>query len=443
MTLAPPRPRPQHATERLPAHRRFGALAWRHKVRTALLVVVVGLTPVWWSLGSALTDPGLGTSVSARLAEWFRDHGGGPIVVWAENLWYSHHPPPVGGKPAKGAIPNATSGSTAPLGAYPTVHHLPVPASLVPFASPAVPGEGQWKPAGRTVGGVPAVYETFMRPDAVHTSVVDAVAWMDTDLLGARLYSGSTIPGGGPYQYTAPISNSAAGNLVAAFNSGFLMKNANGGYYTEGKTVYPLRDGAASLVIYRNGKATVGQWGRDVTMTPDVVAVRQNLDLLVDNGVAAAGIDAADTSKWGYTLGNAVYVWRSGLGVTADGALLYVGGPSLNITGLADLLVRAGAVRAMELDINTGWVNLATFNPAPGQAAAAANGTGLLPAMSNPGRYFSSWWSRDFVTMSALPSSTSATAGAGNRAAPEITSRMSLPTSSSRSSRASRSASTT
>ena len=56
-------------------------------------------------------------------------------------------------------------------------------------------------------------------------------------------------------------------------------------------------------------------------------------------------------------MGNAIYVWRSGIGITADGALVYVGGPGLNITDLANLLVRAGAVRAMELDINTDWVN--------------------------------------------------------------------------------------
>src|SRR5579863_539516 len=204
MTLAPPRPRTEPVALRTPAHRRLVALAWRHKVRSALLVVLVALTPVWWSLGSALTNPGLGTSISARFAEWFRDHGGSPIVSWAENLWYSHHPPPVGGKPAKSAIPDATAGSTAPPSVKALVAHLPPPAPLVPIASPAVAGEGQWKPAGRTVEGLPAVYETFLRPDAVHTSVVDGIAWMDTDLLSARLYSGSTIPGGGPWQYSAP-----------------------------------------------------------------------------------------------------------------------------------------------------------------------------------------------------------------------------------------------
>jgi len=46
----------------------------------------------------------------------------------------------------------------------------------------------------------------------------------------------------------------------------------------------------------------------------------------------------------------------------------HVGGPGLKITTLAKLLVRGGAVRAMELDINTDWINLATY--APSQATA-------------------------------------------------------------------------
>jgi len=60
-------------------------------------------------------------------------------------------------------------------------------------------------------------------------------------------------------------------------------------------------------------------------MTSDVVAVRQNLNLLVDNGKPVSGLNANDTTKWGNTLGNQVYVSRSGIGVTGDGALVYVG----------------------------------------------------------------------------------------------------------------------
>jgi hypothetical protein len=369
-------------------------------------VLLVLLTPVWWSLGSALTNPGMGTTLPGRLAEWFREHGGASIVVWAENNWYSHHPPPVGGKPAKGAIPlhrSHTAQPTTPVASVPV--HLPPPAPLAPFASPALAGEGTWQPTGRTVDGIPTVYETYMRPDPVHTSVVAGVAWMDTKLLGATLYSGSTIPGGGPWQHTAPVSPQAATSLVAAFNSGFLLSNAEGGYYTQGQMVAPLRQGAASFVIYDDGTATVGEWGRDATMAPNVASVRQNLDLLVDNGQPVPGLNADDTTQWGFTLGNQVYVWRSGVGVTANGALVYVGGPYLNITDLANLLARAGAVRAMELDINTDWVNFATFSPpTPNAAASTANGTDLLPDMAaSPQRYFASWWSRDFFTMSVRP----------------------------------------
>ena len=55
---------------------------------------------------------------------------------------------------------------------------------------------------------------------------------------------------------------------------------------------------------------------------------RQNLDLIVDGHQPAPGVQYNDPARWGYTLGNDVLVWRSGLGVTADGALVYVGGPA-------------------------------------------------------------------------------------------------------------------
>ncbi len=386
----------------------------RIKVGVGLVLAVI-LVWLGASLGGALTDPSLGSSTGARLAEWARGHGGSSIINWVESEWYAHHQPKVGGRPPAGAIRRPVSVAASRVSGIP---HLAPPPAMVPAAVPALPGEGQWSPVGRLVGGIPAVYETTLRPDAVHTSYVVGVAWMDTKLLRATLYSGSQIPGSGPFVHTAPVSATAATSLVAAFNAGFLMSAANGGYYTDGRTVLPLRTGAASFVVYKNGTSTVAQWGRDATLTPDVVSVRQNLDLVVDNGQPVPGLNASDTTRWGATLGDQVYVWRSGLGVTADGALVYVGGPGLNITDLADLLVRAGAVRAMELDINTDWVNYSTYLPAtPNGPATAANGTQLLPGMTGtPGRYFQPWWARDFITMSASASApTSAPASSTRR----------------------------
>lgn len=281
-----------------------------------------------------------------------------------------------------------------------TLVALPVPATLLPFASATFPGEGTWSPAGRLVDNQVAVYETMLQPPG--SSLQAGIAWMDPRLLRGQLYSGSGSPGFGPWKLTAPISDAAARTLVVAFNGGFKFPATEGGYYAEGRLVHPLRIGGASLVIYANGNATVGQWGRDVTMSPQVIAVRQNLTLLVDGGRVVPGLNPSDTSAWGSTLGGIPDVWRSGLGITSDGALVYVSGPSLRITQLAALLVRAGCIRAMTLDMNPDWTILATYDPPPGALATSANGTALVPHMvQQPYTFFESWWARDFVTMSA------------------------------------------
>jgi len=407
-SVGAPGPRPRRG----PSHRRPRKRRTRQQIirrrRIAVAILAVVLIFVGWvgvSLGQALTDPGLGSSVSARLAEWFREHGGAPIVNWAENVWYSHHQPKKGGKPPSGAFTAQGHTSSTNAAAATAVDHLPTPPAVVSPASPPLPGEGQWQPVGRTVDGIPAVYEAFVRPNAVNTSYVVGIAWMDTKLLSATLYSGSTIPGGGPFTHTAPITPTAATTLVSAFNAGFLLSDSNGGYYTDGTQQAPLVNGAASIVIYKDGSVNIGAWNENgLTMTPNVASVRQNLDLLVNNGAPVPGINANDTTQWGDTLGDAVDVWRSGLGITADGALVYVGGPAMGIADVADLLVRAGAVRGMELDINTDWVNFASYAPTPpnGGAATPQNGTNLISSMTGgTDRYFQSWWSRDFITMSA------------------------------------------
>ncbi len=278
---------------------------------------------------------------------------------------------------------------------------LAAPAPLAPFERPALPGEGGWHAAGRRVQGRVAVFETKLRPPG--SSYAAGIAWMDPRLLRALLYSGSVSPGYGPWKLTAPISPSAARTVVAAFNGGFKFPASQGGYFAEGRLVYPLRPGGASLVIYRNGDATVGRWGRDVKMTPAVIAVRQNLTLLVDRGRPVAGLNPNDTYVWGPTLGGVPAVWRSGIGVTASGALVYIAGPFLEITQLAALFVRSGCVRAMTLDMNPDWTVMVTYQPsAPQKLAAPGNGIALLPGMvQGPYTFFEPWWARDFITLSA------------------------------------------
>jgi hypothetical protein len=145
----------------------------------------------------------------------------------------------------------------------------------------------------------------------------------------------------------------------------------------------PLADGGASFVIDKNGKANVGAWGRDFQMSPDIVSVRQNLALIVDNGQPVAGLPDNADGAWGATLGNRVFVWRSGVGVDQNGGLVYVAGPGLSAVTLAILLQRAGAVRAMELDINSDWVTGYTYQQTDPANPGAITGVKLLPSMSH------------------------------------------------------------
>ena len=271
---------------------------------------------------------------------------------------------------------------------------------MPPLVTPALPGEGLWHPAGQLVNGQAAVYEAFVRPDTVHTSLVAGVAWMDSRLLDVKMFAGANEPGGS-WTLNSPVPLALRPSLVAAFNSGFRLQDSHGGYFADGRTVGSLVNGAASLVIRSDGTATVGAWGRDVSAGPTVLAVRQNLSLVVDGGSPVPGLAQDSVATWGATLGNQVLVWRSGIGVTSSGALVYAAGPGLSVSSLAGILARAGAVRAMELDINTSWVNYFTFDPQPGSPAAPGNGTKLLSTMVRPtSRYFYRT-ARDFIAVFA------------------------------------------
>jgi hypothetical protein len=182
------------------------------------------------------------------------------------------------------------------------------------------------------------------------------------------------------------------------------MRDSRGGFYANGRTARTMVTGAATLVISPTGVPNVGQWGRDFQMGPTVAFARQNLSLIVDGGQPVAGIATDSSAKWGSTVGNRVYVWRSGVGVTANGALVYAAGDGLSATTLAGLLARAGAVRAMELDINSTWVDFFSYTPAaPGHPAANVGVVKLLPDMRPSTNDYLTASSRDFVAIFRRP----------------------------------------
>ena len=255
-------------------------------------------------------QPGAGNVGRSAAAEWFREHGGASVVVWAENEWYSHHQPKVGGALAPGTIHAPKVVHATPVAA--TVPHLPAPAPITPIATPPVAGEGQWSPAGRLVDGLPAVYETMLRPSAD-----------PHELRRRRRLDGHETPQGDPVlgesdSRRRPLHPHGPDLAHRRDHGGLRVQRRLPHVRRQRRVLHgqqdrnPLRTGAASFVVYKNGSATVAQWGRDATIGPNVVSVRQNLDLLVDNGQVVPADYSSDPTQWGATLGGGLYVWRSG-----------------------------------------------------------------------------------------------------------------------------------
>jgi phosphodiester glycosidase len=395
------------------ARRRRRLLPWRHRrdlspaesrrrklaTRGALGVCVVCVGTVGVSIGRALTYPGR-DSTAARLAEWARDHELGGVVDQLEDWQYRMDPPKVGGELSPQALArmNATAPAQGPgRPAHPAARQLiSGHAPMRPLVSPALPGEGVYRPLA-TAHGEPVVQGTYVRPDAEHTSYEAAVAWISGRYARFQLHPGFREPGG-TFDTPPTIPKGRRTGLVATWNGGFRITDggSRGGFYLDGRTAGQLRDGAASEVFLRDGSIRIGVWGRDVRMTPDVVGVRQCLELMVDEGKVVPDID--NDSKWGASDQSRMYVPRSGVGVTADGDVVMVVGQALDAGTLARLMQRAGAVRAMPLDMNRAWPSFMSYdgtrdpaNPTP---------TNILDFEDPPDRYYTQA-TRDFVAVYA------------------------------------------
>jgi hypothetical protein len=218
-----------------------------------------------------------------------------------------------------------------------------------------------------------------------------------TGRLAYVLHNGTQDPGplAAPFVKAGSVVSSAErGRLVAVFNGGFKMKSKAGGYMQEGHVVRPLRAGLASLVIDKSGQARIGVWGKTVpTPGEQVYSVRQNLWALVQDGKPTA--QSARWWRWGGTVGHKEYVARSALGENVYGQLIYAGSMHTTPADLAYALVRAGAVIAMELDINPYWVQLDVAKTPGGSLTAS------VPGQQHPANQYLVGWYRDFITVLA------------------------------------------
>jgi hypothetical protein len=316
--------------------------------------------------------------------EWLREHGAAWLVSDVERIYYSLNAPKTGGPPLK-SLPTVGAHGGASVASY-------APPAIAPVIAPALPGEGHWRPTGPLVNGVAPVLVTTFRSDPNYPQMVAGVAWIDSARTTLQLYPGRYEPPGGSSRGPMEVPPQLRNQLLATFNSGFRLEDSGGGFVALGQVFAPLHDGLATLVGYRNGSVDVRAWSGKSEPGPEVLFARQNLPLIVENGQLNPRIN--DGSEWGATLGNAIRVWRSGVGVDAHGDLIYAAADEQTAESLALILQRAGAVRAMELDINSEWVTFNFYGSFGG-----GDPSKLLPGMNREATRYLSPDDRDFLVV--------------------------------------------
>ena len=340
------------------------------------------------SYGRALTAPGSATW-QMRTVDWIRSQHGNSLVNAIENWWYTRHKPATG-PPDAAVLPRIGTATGQVIG--------PAPLPRLPGVAP-LPGESTWSPGRTSADGTPLIYTGFLRPDPAHQSIIAGVAWIRRAGTVAHLVAGTAQPGGQRWPGDAAVPAADVGKLVATFNSGFKMRDIAGGFYLGGQYAHPLADGQASLVIDKQGRATIGAWRRDVSMTADVAAVRQNLALVVDRGRPVGGLSTNARGRWGSPRNQYQYTWRSGAGVDAYGNLIYLAGDKMNLATLAAAMADAGVVRGMQLDIHSGMASFSSWLPSTG--ATPATPTKLLPRMPRTAFRYLAPDQRDFFYVTA------------------------------------------
>jgi hypothetical protein len=374
VTVPPPRP-----TRR--RQRRAKPPLWRRARRVVTVACAVCLVAAAFSWVPAVTGS-RNLSVTVASVEWLRAHGGNPIVSQIENWYYELNEPAKGGPPLK-SLPQVGVAAVATKahegGGQPTRYE---PADVEPLIHPTLPGEGVWKKAGAAVGARPPILLTTFRSDPEYPQFVAGVAWIDAARTELAYVPGLAEP-------PEPLEERGNGEvppdmrkrLVATFNGGFPLETSNAGLIYRGQVKETMVNGIATVVRYRDGRTDIVRWESGPGAPKDIWFAKQNLPPIIYEGKLSPNL--SDGPEWGETVNNATRVWRSGLGIDAHGNLMYAAANYQTVESLAKVLRRAGAVRAIELDINEDWTSFITYRHPGG-----LDPSNLLPEMyRSPERY--------------------------------------------------------
>jgi hypothetical protein len=260
---------------------------------------------------------------------------------------------------------------------------------------PKVPGEGIWVNRSlKLFPGIQAMAYTFVRPDPTRPFAYVTLVQMDMTKMNLATIAGTKQPGGpvgnpGPGKIPQNIVDS--GKLIAAFDGGFQYRDGMYGMIVGDKTYLPLETNVGTLVGYNDGTLKIVNYTGQ-NLGSGIAFVRQNCPILIENGQVFAQ-NELNKKLWGRTFNADIYTWRSGIGLTQSGNLIYAVGNNLSPESLATALKMAGAINAIQLDINPFWVRFNIFEPVgPGSYTTST----LTKDLKDGSQAYLNGYSKDF-----------------------------------------------
>ena len=234
---------------------------------------------------------------------------------------------------------------------------------IKPFGS--LVGEGQWQPYINHPDGDIVGLRTFLQPDPERPHTIIAVVAFDLAKVNLNYVLGSeepSLPGGPRGSGRIPSEDKEPGKLLATFNGGFLAPHGQYGAMSDGVVTLPPKNLAGTVAMGNDGRVQIGIWGEDINPAGDYAAWRQNASMVVHQGEINERVYNSSITTWGGSLDGAIVTWRSGLGLSANGQVLYfLAGPAMSMPILAKSMMVVGVQNGILLDVNPFWVHFAAI----------------------------------------------------------------------------------
>lgn len=235
------------------------------------------------------------------------------------------------------------------------------------YTSPKLQGEGVWTSELSPLdsSGKPVLYTTLYRPSVEFPNAIVHMMVVDMNRVRMQYYVGSQEPGARAAR--SEVEDSLERNLVAITNAMWMQRHSRGaGAVFRGKTIYPMVEGMATLIVYTDGSVDVREWTSEIPMKY-VRDARQLRHLIVKDGLVVRSVyrnGRLENSEigLGFLLGKGEknyegerfwYVaHRSAFGIRKDGNLVFAIGHHIGTRELAKAMVLSGCERAIHADAN-------------------------------------------------------------------------------------------